>query len=365
MKHFFILVGISVSISQGMAQSVRGLVCDEMSKVPVQDAFIFVNDSSLGTITTKDGLFELDLENHVNVNLIISHLGYENKTLVLAKDELNLDTIFLTPHSFELNEISVTTKPKKRLRKKRLKQFEDAFLGAKEDRKDIQIENPEVLLFYKDGSKLIASADEPLIIHNEYLGYTIRFFLSHFELHSNNDVIYKGTTSFTEQEKSKKELAKIKRNRRKVFNQTYRSFFYHLIHKKLEADKFLVGTSTLNFKGEFEQFVPSAIDSLIVVEQEDGTYELDIDNHFTVKYLELESKRKAKTQKLSARFTTGLKEVKAEKNDDLVSYMRSKTQKIRLDKNGRILNPNEVEEYGFWAGKRVAYMLPLDYKIKL
>lgn len=365
MRYSCCVLCIALMVPLGMSQSVQGIVYDELSNKAIQDAFIFVNDSSLGTISNQDGLFILDLENNVNVTLIVSHLGYENKTVALSEGLTNLDTIYLNPHSFELNEISLTTKGKKNLRKKRLKRFEEAFLGAKSERQDIEITNPEVLLFYEEGSKLMAKADKPLIIQNNYLGYTIRFFLTHFELYPNEDVIYKGTTSFTEEEKSKKELAKIKRNRHKVFHQTNRSFFYRLIHKKVEDKKFLVGSSKKNFKGEFVQFEALPIDSIVLVEKDDGNYELYVQDHFTVKYLDLESKRKAKTQKLSSTFSTGLKQFEAEKNDELVSYLGSSTNKIILDSTGRILNSQEVEEYGFWASKRVAYMLPLDYQIKL
>lgn len=357
------LVGI-LCITNVQAQSVKGFVYDDESKFEIQSAFIFINDSSIGTITDESGFFEIDTENHTNVDLIVSHLGYENQTFRITGDFQNLDTIFLVPESVEIKGVSLTKKYSKKLRKRRMKRFKDAFLGSEDNRKNVEITNPNTLLFYMEGSRLMATATEPLIIENKHLGYSIRFFLSHFELHSNADCIYKGKSSFSELALSKKALARAKRNRRKIFSQTYRSFFYRLIHDTIPKDAFIVGTSKQNFRGEFVQFDPVELDSLSLEMTDDSKYILDIENHFTVKYLDMKVSREASPNFGATNALSKIQNPRGIKNDQLTSYLGSKTGKLILDSNGRILNANEVEEYGFWASKRVAYMLPLDYKIK-
>ena len=177
--------------------------------------------------------------------------------------------------------------------------------------------------------------------------------------------MYKGRSSFQELSKSKKELAKIKRNRKKAFAQTYHSFFYDLINNELDQEQFVIGSAQKNYHDEFVQFEPVSIDSIQIEENGEGNYVLDIDHHFTVQYLNLKEKKKKSSAKPKVKFTSGIQRVQAEQNNNATSYLGSSSDKIVLDKNGRILNSTEIEEYGFWATKRVAYMLPLDYKAKI
>lgn len=346
-------------------QTIEGIVYDKDRKEPIQDAFIFVDDSSLGTITDKIGHFNLELKKHNNVTLVISHLNYENETYLIGKDILSCDTIFLTSTGHQLSEVNITYKVNKKLRRKRLKRFQNAFLGEESDRKGIKILNPEVILFTEESSTLLAKANEPILIQNDHLGYTIKYFLSEFELQRNNDVMYKGRSSFQEIEKTKKELAKIKRNRKKAFAQTYHSFFYDLIHNELDKEQFSIGSAQKNYHGQFVKHEPVPIDSILIEQSDDGNYVIEIDHHLTVEYLDKGPKKETQKSKLSHTFSSGLQKAHVEVNDDYISYLGSSSDKIILDKNGRILNSTEIEEYGFWATKRVAYMLPLDYKAKL
>lgn len=359
---WFLLTVMTLLMTQCcLSQQIEGVLFDSLNMRVVSDAYVFINESSIGTVSNSDGSFNLDIEAYENVDLIISHIGYDNLVIPLTNSSQPIDTLYLNASAIALGEVNLVTKNKKGLRKRRLKKFEDAFLGAKAERNDVFIANPEVLLFYEENGKLKATSDEPLIIENNYLGYILRFFLSEFELKSNNDVFYKGTTSFEEKKVKLKQMAKYKRNRRKTFNQTYKRFFQQLIHQQLNEEDYLVGNSKINFQREFVQFQQLNIDSLSIVHNGNGTYMIPFEHYLTVKYVDQKPDRKIKSRKLSANFSTGLKQVKADVNDELVSYLGSKTNKIILDTHGRIMNPLDVEEFGYWASKRVASMLPLDY----
>ena len=47
-----------------------------------------------------------------------------------------------------------------------------------------------------------------------------------------------------------------------------------------------------------------------------------------------------------------------------ISYLRSKTGKIIVNRFGKILNPDDVEEVGYWANMRTATLLPTDYQVE-
>jgi len=343
------------------SQTIEAVLFDSLNSRPVADAYIFINQSSIGTVSDKNGNFTLDIGAFENIDLIVSHIAYENLVVPINTKSIQKDTLYLTPNAVLLNEIKLVSKNKRGLRKRRLKKFEDAFLGEKNERNGVYISNPEVLLFFEEEGKLMATSKEPLLIDNDHLGYNLRFFLSEFELMQNLDVFYKGTTSFEEKKVDAKKRARYMRNRKKTFQQTYKRFFHQIINAKLDETDYLVGTSKMNFQRDFVKFQHLNVDSLLVVDNEDGTYEMSLDGYLTVKYLKLKPKRNQKAQKLSTNFSTGLKQIKAEVHDELVSYLGSKTGKIILDSYGRILNPLDVEEYGYWASKRVASMLPLDY----
>jgi hypothetical protein len=352
-------------VENSQCQNISGILYNKEKDHPVQDAYVFIDDSSIGTISDESGYFNLELKELDNLSLIVSHISYENKTVHIEQNMSYLDTIFLIENSFELGEVVLNTESNKRLRKKRMKRFKNAFLGSEENRKNVEIINPEAILFYEENKTLYAIAEEPIIIQNDHLGYTMNFFLKEFQLHKNEDVFYKGNTSFKEIEGNKKKLAKIKRNRRKVYAETHRSFFYNLINGNIDKETYLIGSSQKNYIGDFVQFIPIELDSLNIVQNMDGKYELTIENHFTVKPANTsENKDAADSRKGGGRLYSGsIKEVKNNKEDKSISYLASKSNKIILDKNGRILNSSEVEEHGYWATKRIAYMLPLDYTI--
>lgn len=359
-------LGILLLCKDVHSQSISGILFDKEKNLAVQDAYVFIDDTSIGTISDASGYFNLELKELNNIKLIVSHLSYENKTVDIETNISSLDTIFLIENSFELGEVVLNTGSNKKLRKKRMKRFKNAFLGSDKNRQNVEITNPEAILFYEENKILYAIAEEPIIIQNDHLGYTINFFLEDFRLQKNEDVFYKGNTSFKEVEGSKKKLAKIKRNRRKVYEETHRSFFYNLINGNIEQENYIIGSSQKNYIGDFVQFDPIALDSLIIVENSDGNYELSIENHFTVKPTKgLNSNSVADASKGGGRlYSKNLKEVKKENEHRSTSYLGSKSDKIIIDENGRILNSSEVEEHGYWATKRIAYMLPLDYTLK-
>ena len=110
---FYLVFIFSIHIS---AQTyVSGTVYDE-EKQTVPFANILFKNSSEGVISDIDGRFVIQSENNYSL-ITVSYVGFETSEIELQKKKtLNLDIVLKT--GFELEEVLIVNRPKKRLKKK-------------------------------------------------------------------------------------------------------------------------------------------------------------------------------------------------------------------------------------------------------
>jgi hypothetical protein len=96
------------------AQNIRGIVCMEKDKTPAQFAsvgLIRLPDSTIitGVITLTDGGYGFDAVKPGNYCVKVSFLGYRNtiKDVIIGNDPVNVDTIFLSETSTNLEEVTI------------------------------------------------------------------------------------------------------------------------------------------------------------------------------------------------------------------------------------------------------------------
>lgn len=355
----FLLIG---SLANG--QTIKAIVADEESRQVIPDVFVFLDNSSTGAITDKQGKFELKTVDYDNLLLVFSHLNYELYSLSVKNVATLADTIFLTPSGLVLEEAVVVEKAKPRIHFRRLKRFKSEFLGTNYDKALINILNPEVLLFKQNKGKLIAESKAPLIIENKVLGYRVQFFLEDYKSYKTGDLVYSGKVFFEELEGSKKEIAKYKRNRFKIYQQSSRSFFANLAQQNMTENTYEVGFSLFNKNEEFVNYEPIAVDSLLITEIRKEIYEISINRILTITNNQLKITQGAQ-QNLGTSMAGKVGNFQQTANNIPRSYLWSKHGRIVVNKYGSILNPTEVEEAGYWASLRVAALLPLDYAAKM
>lgn len=358
LQSFFLFFGYSLS-----SQTIRAVVADRTSREVIPDVFVFLANSSIGTASDEQGVFELEFRETKKVILVFSHINYELLTLEIADAEVIRDTFLLQPNQVELAEAVVVERSRSRLRNRRLKAFNKAFLGVDVKDKFVAISNPEVLLFRQTKDRLIAEAKEPLIIENKELGYTIRFYLEAFELLNNGDLSYKGNTYFEPMTGSAEEELAYQKKRREIYKKSSRSFFSDLVHRQLDTTTYIMGFSQLNHDQNFVNFDQVSPSSLIFQSHaEETAYEIIIRGFLTVInqdiYVE-EGANAPAPSKAELNYTKA--QFSAKGPVHATSYLRSKTNKIRVNKFGKILNPSDIEEYGFWTSLRVSALLPSDY----
>ncbi len=122
MRKFLILITILISFSYINAQrtltnSITGKVLDKSAKVPLEYSNIIlfrVSDSTQvnGTITNKEGVFNISPIRPDNYYLKISFIGYEFTTIndinITPKTNLDLGEILLSPEIFDTDDIVVS-----------------------------------------------------------------------------------------------------------------------------------------------------------------------------------------------------------------------------------------------------------------
>jgi len=144
------------------SQSIKAIIADEESREVIPDVFVFLDNSSTGSITDAQGEFELKTEGYPNLLLVFSHLNYELYSLEVKNMANMADTIFLTPSGLVLEEAVVVEKARPRVRSRSLKRFKNEFLGENYDKALIDIINPEVLLFTQNKGKLVAKSRDAI-----------------------------------------------------------------------------------------------------------------------------------------------------------------------------------------------------------
>lgn len=96
--------------------SVKGILTDEKNK-PIASANIVFSGSNEGTLTNSSGAFILKSNNHYS-NITISFMGFENKIIHLENQNTNKLTITLKEQASTLNEVTIKSRSRIRLKKK-------------------------------------------------------------------------------------------------------------------------------------------------------------------------------------------------------------------------------------------------------
>src|SRR6185369_14591599 len=107
------------------AQGIQGSVVDVKTIEPLPFANVYLNNTTIGTVSNASGEFELKNIPVGSYELIISFIGYESfkQPIVCEGNNLRLDTIRMSPAKIELANINVTATRDKSW-EKQLKKFE-------------------------------------------------------------------------------------------------------------------------------------------------------------------------------------------------------------------------------------------------
>ncbi len=233
-----------LSVIGNAQQVLRGKVIGADTQLPVYLANVFLSNTSIGTVTDKEGNFIIQNFPSGRYDVVVSCVGYE--VFVVTVQSSNIPpslSVTLKPKVNELQEVIVAPYEKDGWEKYG-EFFMDQFIGSSEYRAQCKLKNPKAIKFRynKKENVLRAYADAPIILENRALGYLLKYDLVAFE-HQYNDRItyYQGYPLFEDMNTGRKRVEKrwIK-NRADAFYGSLMHFMRSLYRNKLFDDGFEV-----------------------------------------------------------------------------------------------------------------------------
>ncbi len=329
------------------------VLIDGKEDVPISDAFIFIRNTSISTISDLSGRFQIEPGGFTRGELVITHLNYQTLTLSLADYSSLPNLIRLSPKNLAFAEVEVNAKrAKSKNRKKWMKQFTEAFFGDGNNRKGMELLNPEVVWFQETDGVLLAEAVDYLAIENTALGYKLRFYLEEFRLEVDDKIDYTGKVYFEDLLASTKprKQAKIKRRRQKTFQRSKKYFFRSLLSGNLDVEQFPFGEALLDDNRNLLYFEPLTLDSLPIKR---GAVQdtLLIDNFFA-----FTNKNMVDTWGYNGRYYRP-----SSLNTYATCFLHAENGQIIIDHSGELMNAKEIIEVGYWTTRRLANLMPMEY----
>ena len=221
-------------------RSIKGKVVNGITGEVLPGASVFISNTSKGTISNKQGYFELNDIPIGKHDLIISSIGYETNVFSFSAEQLPLQLkVEMEVKVRELPNVTVEPSVEEGWDKwGRL--FMDNFIGSTPNAAQCKIKNEKSIRFrfYKKSNRVIAWCDEPLIVENKALGYKISYQLEDFEVNfKRGSTAFAGFPFFEEMDKSKKRW---QRNRDKSYYGSMIHFMRSVYHDSLASEGFEV-----------------------------------------------------------------------------------------------------------------------------
>jgi hypothetical protein len=331
--------------------TVTGRIIDSTTREPMQGASVFCQNTTLGTITNKEGQFSLSLKSG-GYELVISYTGYQTRQIRVMDDQVAPLEIALAKEEKSLGEVVIKSSAEVLNGwEKYGKFFRDNFLGATPDAAQCVLQNPDVVhfYFYKKSNKLKVLATEPILIANNALGYNLRYQLDSFIYYYSTDISsYRGYCFFSEMNGNFDDLKKWSANRKTAYYGSKLHFMRSYYDSTLSADGFEISMADEKDSKKF----------ITIKNPYDSTYFgfLDSTNEAEVFF----------PRKIRVGFDKRPEKefIEKFKLPTTISYSISYVDLIDaiiVKENGYFYNQRDWMNQGYWSWKNIADLLPYDY----
>ncbi len=337
-------------LAQEKTFPVAGTVVDAKSKQPMPGASVFCQNTTIGTITNKDGKFFMRLNNG-GYDLVISYTGYETKSMRISNGNTENDSLIIemSEKDKSLEQVVVAGSAEVADGWNKYGQFFiDNFIGTTPNALQSVLENKDALhfYFYKKRNKLKVKAKDNLIVTNNALGYKITYQLDSFVYDYTAKVgSYAGYPLFEELKGTTEQTETWKKNRFTSYIGSRLHFMRSYYDSTLKDEGFMLELLDANNKAtRIENPYDSkyySVDSGDVVINIKGRLRVNYANHAPdPKYLSENNFSATATVQISA----------LDIADGFV-----------IEENGYFYEQTEVTNMGYWAWKKLAELLPYDY----
>jgi hypothetical protein len=361
-----VLVGVATSLSQVAPRvTVSGRVIDDSTHAPVQNANVFIANTTLGSGTDQGGRFQIRNVPVGPCEIVISRVGYSMRLMrvTLTESKRTDLQIELQAANVELSEVVVSA-PDPVEWKRGLEKFRKLFLGTTRNARECRVLNPEVLDFKTDASgTFTASVREPLQIDNLAFGYHIEYFLSLFRVEESSlptassfpgpVLTFEGQPKYTElKPSSADDSMRWRENRRRAFRGSFRHFLVSLFNQELEPEGFVIRLLLKLSPGVSDPRTWRTAKEVDILRDSPKNHEKLLQFRG---YLEVEYVRES--------VEYGYDLLRKIGTDSQVSWVRLNYDGVTIDSRGLIKDWFPTNILGYWAWKRVADALPLDYDL--
>jgi hypothetical protein len=325
-------------------------VLDDSTSKPLSNVNVYLANTTLGGSTEANGRFEIRNIPLGSYEIVASLLGYSvSSSRVVVKEAGTRNAeIRLKPINLEVGEVLISAPDPSEWRRQ-LRKFKDLFLGTTPFSRQCTLTNGEVLDFEENAPvSFVATARAPLQIENLALGYHIEFVLKTFKV-VNDVMTIEGLPKYTEVKPSNEAEAKRrKENRMRAYRGSLRHFLACLFKKKLAQNGFSVhALGALHL----DQQVMSR-----KIVTEDEILQDRSANYKTVSftgYIGVE---------FAGEVDPGFNLMPNSGAFGQESWLALNTYSITITERGLVSEPFPTKTYGYWAWKRTADALPLDYE---
>jgi hypothetical protein len=374
---FFLFV---IASFPSFSATISGYITDATNGQPLESVTIFVAGTTSGTVSDAEGRFSLDYPNKGTAQLVLTHIGYEYKTMNIDDVENGrILRIILQEKPQQLSEVNVIGIDPNR--KENMKEFLFGFFGDSQAGKKCKILNPDVLKLSRNflpgkiGEYIItATADSALIIENKLLGYTIRYTLECFH-QTKYETTFQGYPLFIDNLSQIRNPDRIIQLREQAYLGSPMHFFRSLHTKKLDSEGFKLyqvktGPNTPGMSGTYGLMADSVFVSGKNMHLAQSSKQLDLSDKiflferlgviqfnepFEVRFT-LQGEEKA--YRLNNLYHNGLKRTLGQQT----TLVRFTDGQLLFYPNGSYKISQNMVTIGYWSYKKVGEILPWDYQ---
>jgi hypothetical protein len=382
----------SLLFSQSV-NTIKGKVTDNASGSPIPNCSVFINNSSKGTITDAKGEFVLKNVPEGKFDLVISSIGYESYVYGYPGDPQPAEVkISLRQKATALSVVTVVPFVRHGWQVWG-KTFIENFIGKTANAKECILKNYKSLhfRFSKKQNRLTVSSDEPLIIENKALGYTIRYQLEEFYCDFSTHITsYLGYPFFQEMRANKRKQAQWELQRRQAYYGSIIHFMKCLYNDQLMKSGYqivkIIKVANLEkqrVKELYKAIAPVAdtfqvlpngdlkkTESKAIFSADSVAYYNSVlsqadffDRHSSQTADSLLSVNDNGTKSLffTGKLSVIYKDEKGQYNQSVIDLITPIP--VQIEKDGSYYPPEEILANGYWATyEKVANELPVDYK---
>ena len=378
----FVLLTVIITGYTASAQySISGIVLNDATGKPLGGASVYINGSTIGTVTSDSGTYTLRNINTGFYEVVVSYVGYQTLVYKAAIQNIDLKITFKLQRKVEEMRNAVVLSDA--VREKWMKIFLDNFLGITEPAKRCKLVNDEEVLFETDDENpkaIKAYSAVPLIIENKQFGYRIHFQLESFFFDpAEGRTFFYGYSRFEELKDKEKVPGRYLRERTAYYKGSTLHFYHSLIAHRSEAEGFsLQLIKQVDMGGEKKKVVMAVPGSRRTVQAQppntmnvavliiaDSIFQKDTAVGSLLYTLSFESKLRVKYAKNPAgkKFMMMHAMVEGAMYDGAISYIEMLERPVYMDAQGALYNPMGLQFSGYWGFEKVGNMLPVDYRV--